>query len=277
MAVPDDPPAPDTTALPDDLRVRLAAAGACAIVTFQAASGRVGRGGGGCAGVPAVAAAFAAVGRALPGAVRVVVLRGEAWELPAVAASAAQPGGVPSGAADRDHDDRDARACDDGPVSAWWDSLGWLADRADLVSVAAVQGTVSGAGLGIALACDLRVVSVDTTFALPEAGLGLLPGPGVAGRLVDLVGYPTALDLCLTGRRLTADEAVAAGLAQRMTPLNGLDSAVESLVCALLAVPRDIAVEAKALLHGASGRSRRDQLAAERAAVARVQAAYPAG
>ena len=233
--------------------MRLAVAGPRAAVVFQAAEHRAGTGQAAGDGAAALAVALADVGRALPGSVRVLLLRGDAWSLPL-----AQP-----------------RAPD--LADSWQEGVGWLADRADLVSVAAVHGLVSGAGLALALACDLRVMSVDTTFSLPEAGLGQLPGPGVAGRLVELLGYPTAFELCLTGRRLTAAEATAAGMAQRAVPLADLDEAAENLVTALLAVTRDVAAETKALLRGAAGRPRRDQLAAERAAFARLDAAHPAG
>jgi hypothetical protein len=240
--------------------VRLAVAGALATVTFETADHPAGPAAQDRS--PSLAAALAATGRELSGAVRVVVLRGDTWSLPPVTAQPPEPAGMPAG----EHLAYDGQ-----------NGLGWLADRADLISVAAVAGPASGAGLCLALACDLRILSVDSALVLPEAGLGQLPGPGVAGRLVDLVGYSTALDLCLTGRPLTAAEASAAGVAQRLASRAGLDEAVETLVATLLAVPREVAIETKALLRGAAGLSARHQRAVERAAWARVLAVHPAG
>ncbi|WP_241841500.1 enoyl-CoA hydratase/isomerase family protein [Pseudofrankia sp. BMG5.36] len=216
--------------------------------------------------LPSVAAALAAVGRALPGDIRVVVLRGDIWSALRTPDRAALNG------ADLAPDAVERR------VAEWQAGFTWLSARADLVSVAVAAGPVSGAGLQLALSCDLRVLTEDAVLSLPEASLGLVPGLGVTAMLVTLVGYPTALDLCLTGRRLTAAEARAAGLAQRVVPRAGLDAAVDDLVAALLAAPREAAAEAKALLRAAAtGRGRDGALAAERAALARCLAGYPAG
>ncbi|ADP82826.1 enoyl-CoA hydratase/isomerase family protein [Pseudofrankia inefficax] len=218
------------------------------------------------AGLTVVSEALTAIARSLTGEVRVIVLRGEAWSLPTETAP--------------EETARPERHAPDGPpdeavaleplVARWQAAFGWLSDRADLISVAAVAGPASGAGLQLALSCDLRVLAEDATLALPEAAHGLVPGLGVTGTLVDLLGYPTALDLCLTGRRLTAAEALTAGIAQRVVPAADLDRAVDDLVAAVLATPRAAAVETKALLNGA--RRHGDRRAAERAALARCLA-----
>lgn len=84
--------------------------------------------------------------------------------------------------------------------------IGWR--RLPAVVVAVVQGRAIGAGLQLALAADLRVVSADVALVAAESRLGLVPDLGGTMRLVELVGYPTALDLCLTARPVGAEEAV---------------------------------------------------------------------
>ena len=81
--------------------------------------------------------------------------------------------------------------------------------------VASVNGAALGAGLQLAVACDLRVASPGATFGVPAARLGIvLSAPNVA-RLAGLVGQAMARDLLLTARVLDVDEAERAGLVQR--------------------------------------------------------------
>jgi enoyl-CoA hydratase/carnithine racemase len=87
--------------------------------------------------------------------------------------------------------------------------------------------------------------------------------------LVSLVGNGRAVEICLTGRFVSAEEAVSSGLANLAVPAEELDGAVRDLAAALLAAPRDAAIETKALLRGAQARDYDDQRAAERAAQAR--------
>ena len=76
------------------------------------------------------------------------------------------------------------------------------------VVVGAVQGHAIGAGFQLALACDLRVVADDVSFAMRETSLGLVPDLAGTAPLVRLVGYARALEICATGRAVRADEAV---------------------------------------------------------------------
>jgi enoyl-CoA hydratase/carnithine racemase len=70
----------------------------------------------------------------------------------------------------------------------------------------------------IALFCDLRIASDDAVFGLPEVGLGILPGAGGTQTLPRIVGLSGSLDMLLTGRRLTAEEARDVGLVNRVVP-----------------------------------------------------------
>ncbi|MFC8716440.1 enoyl-CoA hydratase/isomerase family protein [Kitasatospora sp. NPDC057198] len=217
---------------------------------------------------PAMWRALAAVGRALPGSVRVVLLRGEGSSFSAGLDRAMfTPEGIPGEtgflqlAASTD-------AELDAAISSYQDAFTWWR-RNDLVTVAAVQGHAVGAGFQLALACDLRVVAEDVQFAMKETSLGLVPDLGGTKPLTELVGYARALEICATGRRVGAAEAVATGLANLAVPAADLEAAAADLAAALLAAPRGAVIETKALLRGAAGRDYDRQRAAEREAQAR--------
>jgi enoyl-CoA hydratase/carnithine racemase len=198
-------------------------------------------------------------GRDLPGDVRVVIVRGEGRAFSAgIDLSVAQNGAFAAVAA-APQDEALAR------IGGYQEAFSWLR-RPDLITVAAVQGHAIGAGFQLALACDLRVLADDAKFSMAEVTLGLVPDLGGTKPLIDLVGYARALELCVTGRRIAADEADRIGLANLVVPAGDLDGAVRDLVAAILAGSRAAVVEIKALLSGAGGRDYGAQLRAEREA-----------
>jgi enoyl-CoA hydratase/carnithine racemase len=82
-------------------------------------------------------------------------------------------------------------------------------------TVAAVHGYALGGGCELALSCDLIIAADDAVFALPEVGVGVIPGGGGTQLLSRRIGLNRAADLILTARRLDADEAYRIGLADR--------------------------------------------------------------
>lgn len=86
----------------------------------------------------------------------------------------------------------------------------------DTPSVAAVNGPAAGAGLGLALACDLRLAGTGGMFTAPFTTMGLVPDYGVTYFLPRVVGTACALDILLTGRTIDATEAEQIGLVSRI-------------------------------------------------------------
>ena len=119
------------------------------------------------------------------------------------------------------------------PRVARWDAIRKL----QTPLVAAVSGWCLGGGCELAMACDLVVASDTARFGQPETGLGIIPGAGGTQRLARAVGKALAMDMVLTGRILSAHEALAAGLVARVVAREAwLDEAVR--------VAREIAARA---------------------------------
>lgn len=102
-------------------------------------------------------------------------------------------------------------------LALYQSELGWL-DTSPIPVVAAINGHALGGGLELALLCDLRVMAKHAELGLPETTLGIIPGAGGTQRLPRLIGEARAKELILLGRRLSAEEALAIGLVNRVTP-----------------------------------------------------------
>lgn len=99
-------------------------------------------------------------------------------------------------------------------------------DTFPVPSVAAINGYAFGGGLELAMACTFRVASPNAKMGLPEIKLGLIPGYGGTQRLPRLVGEARALEMIMTGRTVSADEAERIGLVNRVVEGDTLEGAI---------------------------------------------------
>lgn len=88
--------------------------------------------------------------------------------------------------------------------------------------IAAVRGVCLGGGLELAMLADILLVSEDSVLAQPEITIGIMPGDGATQRLTRIVGKSLAMQMMLTGEPISAEQAVAAGLASEMLPASEL-------------------------------------------------------
>jgi enoyl-CoA hydratase/carnithine racemase len=214
---------------------------------------------------PAMWAELGNISRKLSGDVRVVIVRGLGRAFSA---------GLDLSVARADGDSSPAQLARLSPeecaerIAGFQSAFIWLR-QPSLVTIAAVQGHAIGAGFQLALNCDMRVLSTDARFSMAEVTLGLVPDLGGTKRLTELVGPSRALEICLTGRRIAADEAERIGLATAVVPGDQLEATAHDLAAATLAADPGAVTEIKALIAGATGRTYADQDRAEREAQTR--------
>jgi enoyl-CoA hydratase/carnithine racemase len=218
---------------------------------------------------PAMWDGLAAIGRALPASVRVVVVRGDG---PSFCAGIDLRLFTGEGGPGEEPPLTPADPGFEASIASWQEGFTWLR-RPSIVSVAAVRGHAIGAGFQLALSCDLRVLADDAHLCMKEPALGLVPDLTGTKPLVDIVGLPRAIEMCLTARTVGAAEARQLRLAELVVPVDDLDAAVSDLVAALLATDAAAARATKELLSHASANSLEDQAAAERRAQAALMRA----
>jgi enoyl-CoA hydratase/carnithine racemase len=214
---------------------------------------------------PAMWAQLSNISRKLSGDVRVVIVRGEGRAFSA---------GLDLSVAQGEDDSSLVQLARLSPdecaerIAGFQTAFTWLR-HPSLVTIAAVRGHAIGAGFQLALNCDLRVLAEDARFSMAEVTLGLVPDLGGTKRLTELVGPSRALEICVTGRRISAAEAERIGLATAVVPGDQLDATVADLAAATLAADAAAVAEIKALVSGATGRSYAEQDRAEREAQTR--------
>ena len=115
--------------------------------------------------------------------------------------------------------------------------------------IASMHGYCLGLGLELALLCDLRIAAQDAVLGMPEIGLGMLPSAGGTQTLSRVLGVSYALEMLLTGRYLTASEALDLGLVGRVVTLESLDEEVLKLAQRLLSIPEAALRAGKEAVH----------------------------
>ena len=184
-------------------------------------------------------------------AVRAIVIRGQG------------PRGFCAGA-----DIREERAAET-PIEAHrrMEFNGWIDafHRLSTPTIAAIHGICMGGGFELALACDIRMASADALFALPETGLGLIPGAGGTQRLARLIGIGPALDLMLTNDRVDGAEAKRLNIVTRLhdTP-EALFAAADALGQGIASKPPTATAFARKAAYASAELGLREGLALER-------------
>ena len=139
--------------------------------------------------------------------------------------------------------------------------------------IAAINGLAAGAGLALALACDLRLAAASASLVPAFAGIGLVPDSGLSHTLPRLIGSAAAFEWIVSGRRIAAPEAAAMGLVTRVVDDADLAPETATLATALAAGPTAAIGLTKQLIGRSLESSLDDQLEEE----ARLQAIAAAG
>lgn len=139
--------------------------------------------------------------------------------------------------------------------------------RLDAPVVAAVQGSAAGAGLALVAGADLVLAGASAKLVMAYTGIGLVPDGGSTWYLPRVVGWRRAVELALTNRVLSAEEASQWGLVTRVVPDGDLMSEAKALVATLAAGPTRALGAAKRLLRDTFAHDLHAQLAAEAAAM----------
>jgi len=111
--------------------------------------------------------------------------------------------------------------------------------------IAAVAGYALGGGCEVAMMCDFIIAADNAKFGQPEINLGVMPGAGGTQRLTKAVGKSKAMDMCLTGRMMKADEAHACGLVSRVVALDDLMETAQEAAKKIAAQSQPIAMMTK--------------------------------
>jgi enoyl-CoA hydratase/carnithine racemase len=213
---------------------------------------------------PATWVAFAAIGAGLPAGTRVVVLRGDGPSFSAgIDVRLFRPEGLDGETPFADISGSDPEVGRD-LIATFQEGFTWWHDRDDVITIAAVQGPAVGAGFQLTLSCDLRVAAPDARFSMRETTLGLVPDLTGTHPLVAAVGFARALDICVTGRWIGAQEALTLGILTAVSAADGLDAAVQATVAAILAAPERAVRDTKAVLRHAIDATVSDQRRFER-------------
>ncbi len=113
--------------------------------------------------------------------------------------------------------------------SEWGQSIFKKIEDLPFPSIAAINGFALGGGLELAMSCTFRYASPNAKVGQPEVKLGLIPGYAGTQRLTRLIGHSKALEICMTGRMVKAEEALKLGIVDRIVEENLVEEAVKSI------------------------------------------------
>jgi enoyl-CoA hydratase/carnithine racemase len=129
--------------------------------------------------------------------------------------------------------------------------------------LAMIRGYCLGGGVGIASACDLRIAADDARFGIPAAKMGLGYRATSMKKLVDIVGKPAALEIMITARQFSADEALRMGLVQKVVPVTELETATRAY-CDMIAANAPLTIRTAKRVIGEVLKSDYDAAACDR-------------
>lgn len=131
-----------------------------------------------------------------------------------------------------------------------WERLSGAIAALPCLTIAALNGTLAGGAMGMALACDLRIAVPGAKFFYPVMKLGFLPQPSDVPRLVRLVGPARASMILMAGQKIEANEALAWGLIDRVVEGEALLGTAQALATDSLAATADHAAAIKRMIWG---------------------------
>ncbi len=132
-------------------------------------------------------------------------------------------------------------------VDTVWERLSSAVAAVQGLTVAALNGTLAGGAMGMALACDLRIAVPTAKFFYPVMKLGFMPQPSDPVRMAQLIGPSRTKFILMGGQKITADEAYAFGLVDRLVAPDALMEEATSIVQDTLAAKPEIAMGIKEL------------------------------
>ena len=130
--------------------------------------------------------------------------------------------------------------------------------------IAEVAGYALGGGCELAMMCDFLLAADNARFGQPEIKLGIIPGAGGTQRLTRFVGKSKAMEMCLTGRMMDADEAERSGLVSRVVPVDDLLDEALKTATAIASMSRPSVFMAKTAVNKAYETTLTEGVAAER-------------
>lgn len=132
-------------------------------------------------------------------------------------------------------------------VSDLWERLSGAIAALPGLTIAALNGTLAGGATGMALACDIRIAVPEAKFFYPVMKLGFLPQPSDPKRMAALIGPARTKLILMGGQKITAEDALAFGLVDRLVPADALMETALMLCADTVAAPVEVAQQIKAM------------------------------